>query len=397
MRSSQRPTVLILHIGVDENPNKAHDDYFNNLSVIQQSQEVDVLQANFLEDDVEAIFAQHNICAIDTHHARLWQKNWQRYQPKLEAIQQLANQHKAKMVNDIHMFEWNADKGTYMLGMQQNGLAIIPTLVAAPDDVDDVSLSRNVMQSPNGVVIKPSLGMRASGIVFVTFDGTQFHLRQPTTPDDAKGAERVQVHERRLSAQELDGWFKSYVRDSGQDKILIQDLIKNRKEVSVVLLEGQEPYAILRTEGGHTGVAHEAFGGRNVPLPQIPPDVLRFALQARDSMPPEIALQYMHRIDILVTPDHGGAAGIMLLEVESAGPRLFIPESERYYGFANMMIATALRQERIKSADDSEPSIPAVEQSQFESDCSDLLACYEELREWSSMTDDTVLCAEGTA
>jgi hypothetical protein len=348
MQDDRKPAVLLLHLGVDGDPSVVHDDYKIHRTILKQQEIVDVIEANFLTENFEELFLTNNICAVDTHHLRLWQKRWNTYEPIFRKLQGIADKHCAILLNDLAMFEWNLSKANYLRDIQASGIEVIPTHYVEASKKEETFLSVIAKSAPNGLVIKPSSGMRASGIHFVKQSGPSFLITSPTTPDSAKSAEHVNVDTLALSAHELDEWVQSYCSKFGQDPVLVQDLIEERLEVSVIVLKGARPYAILRTQGDASGIAHEAFGGQNISLEVVPTGLLRFAHDVISALPSCIRNQGMHRVDILVSPSHKGIPSFMLLEIESAGPRLFVPESKQYSLFPLLLVRIAVEQSQIK-------------------------------------------------
>jgi len=117
---TKKDAVLILDIGYKRNSKLVHNDYQHNIDSLKKHYpNLKILQANVYQDDLESLFKAYNILAVDTHHMRFWQKDWDsRAQAALLKVNSLCKKYGAEMVNNYRMFKWNSSKADYLQSIQ---------------------------------------------------------------------------------------------------------------------------------------------------------------------------------------------------------------------------------------------------------------------------------------
>ncbi len=86
---------------------------------------------------------------------RRWQEFWDKLEPPLVEIYEIAQDQNIPMLNSLEMLRWVGNKGGYLRDLERNGLEIIPTKLIGPDD--KIDLPKFMELKRDGVVIKPSI------------------------------------------------------------------------------------------------------------------------------------------------------------------------------------------------------------------------------------------------
>ncbi len=334
----RKPTILSINLGY------LHEDY---VAVQKYLQAVKVIriQANiFKESEREYAFQmihRQEIDLIETRNLRRGQEFWKTLAPILNSIEQVAKTRGIPMINSPKMIRWVFNKGSYLKELESYGIPIVATKVIG--EHDEVCFSALVKEYKNGITIKPSLAAKAFGLQFVKcINQNLFEIKIP----HGKTKQQEAFSETKyLSAGELQNYFEKYRQNIAQyslskDKlILIQKYIQEKTEYSAIKICGYPTYFIQRLIGEKTGVAHEQFFAKNLFVKVPERRLLDFYQKFQESLPSSLKNEIIWRIDMFQCPQQ-----ILLLEVETASPRLFNTKllANNIHEYSNT-IATAAR------------------------------------------------------
>lgn len=313
----RKPTILAINLGYLHEDYMAVQEYLQAVKVIR-------IQANiFQESEREYAFQmihRQKIDLIETRNLRRGQEFWKTLAPILDSIEQVAKTRGIPMINSPTMIRWVFNKGSYLKELESYGIPIVPTKVIG--EHDEVCFSALVKAYKNGITIKPSLAAKAYGLQFVK--SINHNLFEIKIPHGKTKQQEAFCETKILSAGELQDYFEKYRQNLAQyslykdQLIIIQKFIEKQTEYSAIKIRGYPTYFVQRLVGEKTGVAHEHFLGKNIFI-QIPePPLLDFYQKFQQRLPSSLKNEIIWRIDMFKCPKQ-----ILLLEVETASPRLF--------------------------------------------------------------------------
>jgi glutathione synthase/RimK-type ligase-like ATP-grasp enzyme len=275
----------------------------------------------------------NGVAAIDLRDCRGWQKHFDFFKEQLGVLQERIRTtgRAVPIINPPEMFEWVASK-EYLAEFKNRGIAIVETefltRTAAADHWPDIFSLIN--KNPDvRLVLKPARGSRAEHVVFVTKRGEDaFELSAPK-PFGESSSEALLT----FTGEALKARLKSYAMEmwrAQQPAILIQQFCRGI-EISAVLIGSRAHY--VRRTAGPEGIAHDDFGGTNLPEVNPHPLVVALAMQVKEALPDELRDCPFVRVDMLKDGDNPP----VLLEVEAGSARLFLIETARTNEYADMI------------------------------------------------------------
>lgn len=277
----------------------------------------------FIESFNSASFNWADVAAIDLRNCRGWQARWAEFSEFLGKLETATEDKNIKFINPPSTFRWVLNKTKYLKELEAKGVRIIPTRVIH-QDVSSSLTSYMSEENNSYVVIKPDMGARAKDIKFVRqlSDGDY----QIVTPGH-EGNSYLN-----LSKAEIEVFFSEYREKAAPYPVIVQDYIAEGKEVSIVSLGDRFSYVeTTKPEYDDALVAHDEYGGRNLPLEGEQYRLKHFARNVIKKMPSDVSKSPYLRID---TIEKDGQ--IYLLEIEAGTPRLFLKETEKLSAYANL-------------------------------------------------------------
>lgn len=295
-----------------------HNDWKESKSAMK-TLGMEVVSLNLAEETIDSI----DPCSFDMvelRHCRGWQLQWAEFSKLLAKLQKMG----LLMVNPPSMFQWVVSKSSYLLELEGRGVRIVPTAVVRSGDV--VTLQNYLDKSKNqSVVIKPDHGARAVDVQFVQIVGHDtFKVVEPHKTENSTCI---------INSLQLEERFAVYRDQAHREKILVQDYLPEGREISAILIEGKFRFVeTTKSSRPDALVAHDEYGGLNIPLPSVNPTLEAFVKQVVEAMPEDVRDSPYIRIDTIQSGNQ-----IYLLEIEGGTPRLFLKETARAREYAIML------------------------------------------------------------
>jgi glutathione synthase/RimK-type ligase-like ATP-grasp enzyme len=316
----RKPVLLTIHLGYT----------FDDLQQVSNNLErlvINRIICNLFKpeeyNNVLSLIKNHKIDAIETRHVRYWQENLDKFQLLMDSIETLARENSIPMLNSPEIFRWIGNKGKYLSELEQRGVTIVPTKFLHPGEQFDIV--EHIKDKKHGVVVKPSFAAKAYGLEFIKHTGDKDKLFSVEVPQAATQYTSSHRKVELFNEQELLEHFANYLKQyrgtemTKEQVIIIQELIPDKIETACMYIRGCNPYFIKRTEGELSGIAHEAFGGENIPEENPPQELHDFALSIKGLLPDNVKNEPILRFDIFTSSDKK----LRLLEIEAASLRLF--------------------------------------------------------------------------
>ncbi|MEH6792198.1 ATP-grasp domain-containing protein [Parasphingorhabdus sp.] len=209
---------------------------------------------------------------------------YQRDCPRWFALLDQLEQHQINMANPVSVLRWNSDK-SYLLKLEQAGIAIVPTVISAALTPDDIARATDKFGS-NELVVKPPISGGA--------DGT-YRLRPGDPLPDSIAGKQILIQP-------------------------FQPAIAQEGEYSLFYFAGTFSHAILKRPADGDFRVQEFLGGSEsgTDCPEGAQDLAVVAREAAEQILGTDTLLYA-RIDML----RDAAGRFRLMELELIEPSLF--------------------------------------------------------------------------
>ncbi len=205
------------------------------------------------------------------------------------------------VANPVRALRWNLDKAGFLTDLKQEGVALIPTVVAEAGDPRP--LHRILEETGwDEAVVKPSVSLDANAT---------WRARRPASADE-EGALESRFREAMLSAPLL---IQRYQPEIGSDG-----------EWSMVYLGGTLSHTVRKVPARGDFRVQEQYGGRRVLVTDVPSELIAAAERTLAAARSSCGADFTYaRVDGVRTDE-----GFLLMELEVLDPSLYLssaPES----------------------------------------------------------------------